>query len=91
MATNLAFTKNADNRWQAEFLSSGEPIALEVNRAEDGYLMVYGSIDGLARIPMHNSGPSGNRNLLVELDVPADVTITVESYTEVTAAKVVGA
>lgn len=89
MATELKFTIG-DGVWRAEVVSPGSPIAVEVNRAEGGPLLVKGSVEGLREIPLHYFGPKTDRDLLFEVDVPDGVRIHLTSYTEVTGAKYQG-
>lgn len=87
---NLEFTKNADNYWEASCVSVGTPAAFEVNRSAPGYLIIYGSIDPLEKVILRDFGPGASQDMIVEIDVPADVKVTIISHTEVVGAKIVG-
>lgn len=91
MATALSFTKTSGGHWEASFTSSGDRIAVEVNRASAGTLLVLGCIEGLEKTTLQNFGPGADQDLIFEIDVPADVKIFLVSYSEVSAAKIVGA
>lgn len=91
MATTLSFTQNSSNRWEASCTSSGDRIAVEITRTKSGPLIVYGNITGLGKKMIHDFGPSAEDTVIFEIDVPADIDITIESFTEVTSAKIVGA
>lgn len=90
MATQLSFTKNEKNQWEGSFVSSGNPCAIEVNRENPGTLIIYGNIEGMEKVILHNFGPGADCNILAEIDVPSDVVITVVSFVEVTDAQIVG-
>lgn len=90
MATDLTFTQDAQGHYLANCTSSGDRIGVNINRTAPGTLIVFGSIDDLEDSPLFNFGPGGDQNLIFEIDVPADVKLTLVSYTEVTAAKITG-
>lgn len=90
MAKELNFTENSRGYWEASFSSSGERIAIEVNRKNAGPLIVLGSIDGLKKIMLKDFGPKPNEDLIFEIDVPEEVTVTIISFTEVEDAKATG-
>lgn len=91
MATTLSFTKNSSNRWEASCTASGDRMAVEIARTNPGPLIVYGNIIGLGKKILHDFSPSAEATVIFEIDVPADIDITIESFTEVTSAKIVGA
>lgn len=91
MANTLTFTNDNQGHWESSCTSSGERMAVQINRAASGPLIVYGSIDGLDRIILKDFGPRANKDIIFEIDVPADMIITLVSYPKVTAAKTVGA
>lgn len=90
MATSLNFTQNAQDHWEASFSASGDRIGVEVNRTTSGPLVVYGCIDGLNKTQIQEFGPDTSKDMLFEIDVPADIEITIVSFSEVVAAKVTG-
>ena len=89
MATELNFTKG-DKAWAAEVVSTGTPMAVEVNRTEGGALLVQGSVDGLRKVPLHYFDRNTDRDILFEVDVPEGVRIHLTSYAEVEASKAEG-
>lgn len=89
MATELNFTKE-DGVWTAETVSSGTPMAVEVNRTEGGPFLVKGSVGDLKQVTLRDFGPRAERNLLFETDVPESVKLHFISYTEVESAKTEG-
>lgn len=90
MAEELNFTHNGQGRWETSFTSSGDRIAVELNRVESGTLIIFGNLEGLEKTTLHNFGPGSDQDLMFEIDAPEDVKLTLVSYTEVTAAKITG-
>lgn len=90
MATALTFSKNSQDQWEASFTATGDRIAVEVNRTSSGPLVVSASIDGLNKKTIHNFSPDSDADIIFEVDVPAEIEISILSFTEVTAAKVSG-
>lgn len=89
MAKELKFEKNETGKWEASIESEGVPMAIEINREKAGSLLIYGNLEGLEKVVLENYGPSAEKHHLVEVDVPAGVKITIESYTEVRGASAV--
>lgn len=88
-ATDLSFSKNEENKYVASFASEG-PVTIQVKRQEAGSLNIYANIDGMDAIYIGGYGPyNGSANLIFNVDVPAGVNVSVESFTEVLEAKVV--
>lgn len=90
MATSLNFTQNTPGQWEATCTSTGDRMAVHISRATKGPLNVYGSIDGLEKKFLQNIGSGMDKDVIFEIDVPADVEITIISFSEVTEAKIVG-
>lgn len=90
MAEELNFTQNSQGKWETTFTSSGDRMAVEVERTNSGSLIIYGRIEDMEKRFIHDFGPGANRAMIFEIDVPADIDITILSYTEVTSAKIVG-
>lgn len=88
MSTELSFTQDSQGRWTASFASSGERVAIEVNRTAEGPFTVSASIGGLRPKPVMDL--SRDADLLFEIDLPAGVTVSLTSLTEVTAGQVTG-
>lgn len=88
MSTELSFTQDSQGRWTASFASSGERVAIEVNRTADGPLTVSASIGRLRPKPIMEF--NRDADLLFEIDLPAGVTVALTSFTEVTAGQVTG-
>lgn len=88
-ATDLSFSKNEENKYVASFASEG-PVTIQVKRQEAGSLNIYANIDGMDAIYVGGYGLyNGSANLIFNVDVPAGVNVSVESFTEVLEAKVV--
>lgn len=86
-ATDLSFSKNEENKYVASFVSEG-PVTIQVKRQEAGSLNIYANIDGMDAIYVGGYGPyNGSANLIFNVDVPAGVNVSVESFTEVLEAK----
>lgn len=90
MVTELIFSHNARGRWEASFTASGERMGIEVNRATSGPLIVTAGIDGLKTKQIRDFGPNADSDIIFEIDMPADIEISIISFTEVVAAKVTG-
>lgn len=90
MATDLTFTQNDQGHYEASCTSSGDRIAVKINRAASGTLLVYGTIEDLDPSILYDFGPGSDQDLMFEIDAPSDVKLTLVSYTEVTAAKITG-
>lgn len=90
MAAELNFTQNSEGRWEASYTASGDRIGAHIVRQKPGPFIAYGSIEGMEETVLYDFGPSAQNIMLFEIDVPADVTVTFVSYTEVTAAKLTG-
>lgn len=90
MATSLTFTQNSQDQWEASLIASGERIGVEVNRSSSGPLIVSASIDGLSKQTIHSFSPDSDADIIFEVDVPAEIGISIISFTEVTSAKVTG-
>lgn len=90
MATDLTFTQNSQGHFEASCTSSGDRIAVKINRSASGTLLVYGTIEDLEPSILYNFGPGSDQDMMFEIDVPADVNITIVSYSEVIAAKITG-
>lgn len=89
MGRELSFEKNSQGKWEASIESQGEPMAIEINREKGGSLLIYGNLEGMEKVVLEHYGPNAEKHHLVEVDVPAGVTITIESYTEVKGASTV--
>lgn len=83
MATALTFTKNPHDKWEASLISTGDRLAVEVNRKATGSLIVYGHIGSLEPIILQDFGPSAAQDIMFEIDVPEGVEITIVSYPEI--------
>ncbi len=90
MATTLSFVQNEHGHYEASCTSSGDRMAVEVNRTSPGTLIIFGCIDGLEKTILQNFGPGADQNIIFEIDVPDEVVISIVSYTEVTSAKITG-
>lgn len=87
MATALSFTKTSGGHWEASFTSSGDRIAVEVNRVASGPLIVCAAIDSMNKKTVQDFGPGADADMIFEVDVPEGITITVISFTEVKTGK----
>lgn len=86
MAETLSFSK-AGSAWEASYASEGDTV-VQVERAEGGWLNVYANIDGMERKAIASWSPhDGDGNMIFKVCVPAGLTVTLESESEVTAAK----
>lgn len=90
MATNLTFTKNSRNLWVASYSTTGERVALEIIRVSSGPLIVKGNVGGLNDVTIKDFGPGAPADMLVDVDLPDGVSVSIVSFTEVTSAKVSG-
>lgn len=90
MATTLNFTQSIPNKWEASCTSSGNRMAVQINRSSKGPLLVYGNIDGLEKQILQDLGSDMEKDVIFEIDVPDGIEITIVSFVEVTGAKIVG-
>lgn len=90
MTSALSFSRNEHGEYEATFTSTGDRIAVEINRTSSGTLIVYGNITGMKKIILRNFSPGAFSDVFFEIDVPSDVEITIVSFSEVTGAKLVG-
>lgn len=90
MATSLTFSQNSRKQWEASCTSSGSRMAVEIARVDKGSLIIYGSVGGMDKRIIHDFGPDAGKDVIFEIDVPADVEITITSFAEVVDAKIVG-
>ena len=86
-ATDLSFSKNNKKKNVSSFVAVGS-VTIQVKRKEAGALKIYANIDGMDAIYVGGYGPyNGSANLIFNVDVPAGVNVSVESFTEVLEAK----
>lgn len=90
MAATLEFEPNSNGHYEAEFETTGERMAVEVNRKDKGFLLAFARIDSLNNILIYNSTKYGDEDIIFDVDMPEGVTIRVVSHTEVTGAMVTG-
>lgn len=90
MAEELNFEKNSDGYWEATFITSGNPMAIEIDRKEKGHLLIYAGVDDLEGDLIFSAGREGEKHFVRSIDVPEDVKLRVVSFTEVTGAKITG-
>lgn len=90
MAAELNFEQNAAGHWEATFVTSGNPMAIEIDRKEKGHLLIYAGVDDLHGDLIFSAGREGEKHFVRSIDMPEEVTLRVVSHTEVVAAKVTG-
>lgn len=90
MAAELNFEKNSDGHWESTFTTSGDPMAIEIDREEKGHLLIYAGVDDLHGDLIFSAGREGEKHFVRSLDIPEDVKLKIVSYTEVTGAKITG-
>lgn len=89
MASNdLTFSKNELGRYESSFVSSGEKVTIQMERAEEDCYYVCCNIDGMTPVPVYTSGGTARKNIIFSLDIPASVEVTVVSMSEVVRAKI---
>ena len=86
MANELTFTKNG-SRYEAEIISAGEPITVQIDRSEKKDLTVYGAIDGMEQVALFTT--SILQNVLFQVDVPEGLKVKIVSWAPVTSAKTI--
>lgn len=85
--TNLQFSKTSAGRWEASFVSSGA-VTIQVKRVKFGSMNIYANLDGMERSYIGGYGHyNEGSNSLFRVDVPAGLTVTIESLIEVLSAK----
>lgn len=90
MAAELQFEKNSEGNYEATFITSGEPMAIEIDRVKKGHVLIYAGVDDLHGDLIFSSGREGEKHFVRSLDMPEDVKLRVVSFTEVTGAKITG-
>lgn len=85
--TNLEFTLNEENRYETSFTSEG-PVTIQLEREDSKIINVYANLNGMNRTLIGVYGNySSSQNLILVVDVPAGVEVTIESFVEVKQAK----
>lgn len=85
--TDLQFNKTSTGRWEASFVSSGA-VTIQIKRVKYGSMNIYANIDGMERSLQRGDGYyNEGSNSLFRVDVPAGLTVTIESLIEVLSAK----
>lgn len=90
MAAELTFTKNTQGHYEATFETSGDPMAIEIDRKEPGHLLIYASIDGMDGDLIFSTDQYDERTFVRSIEMPEGVTLRVVSFTEVIEAKITG-
>lgn len=73
--------------WVAEYTSAGDTV-VQLERASSGWLNVYANMEGMEKMAIASwTDTVGGRQVLVKVCVPEGMTVTIESGSEVTAAK----
>jgi hypothetical protein len=86
-ATDLQFSKNSENRYEAQFVSEGA-VTIQMERSGSGYINVYANLDGMDKKFIGGYGSyNGGSNEVFTVDVPSGITVTIESLQEVVSAK----
>lgn len=95
MVQDLTFTKNESaNRWSGSFASTDTRTAVQLKVKLDvvgkmsNDVLVYGNIEGMDKVTIANLGHSFTGEYLFEVDVPADVNVTIESLNEPVSCKI---
>ena len=85
-ASVLNFTKEG-NVWTASYTSAGDTV-VQLERKDGGWLNVYANVVGMAKKAIASlTDGQGGRQVLLKVCVPEGMTVTIESGSEVTAAK----
>lgn len=82
----LAFTKEGSKyvaRWDS---SPAAKFVLQVNRESKGYFTIYSGVDELTPIAIFTEPLDGRKDLIIEVDVPTELSLVLESSSPVTAA-----
>lgn len=82
----MSFTEKG-GVWTASYTSGGDTV-VQLKRKGGGWLNVYANIEGMERKAIASwTSYEGGKDVLFKACVPAGMTVTVESGSEVTAAK----
>ena len=85
-ASVLNFTKEG-NVWTASYTSAGDTV-VQLERASSGWLNVYANMEGMEKMAIASwTDGQGGQYMLFKACVPEGMTVTIESGSEVTAAK----
>lgn len=84
MATTieLTFQKADTGKYTASFVSNGSPAVVQLQRKLSASVKVYANLDGMNPIPVDYK-LYGTGDVIFQVEVPADIEVTVESPTEV--------
>lgn len=89
MTEDLVFAKDAsEEKWVCEIAATGDRMVVQVDRDAPGLLLVWANVEGMRRVPVMRVEEDEMYDVIFEVDMPAGVTVTVESYGEPAAAKV---
>lgn len=84
--TNLSFSKQG-NTWVAKYTSQGDAV-VQLEREDGGKVVVYCNLDGMPATPISTCIEyEAGKHVIFNAAIPAGVEVTIESGSEVTAAK----
>ena len=85
MATmTLSFNKEGDV-YKTSYTSQGDTV-VQLERVQGGTIRIYANIEGMAHSPIFVDY-NVSKNFLIKVCVPAGMTVTIESTSEVTTGK----
>lgn len=74
--------------WSAQFVTQTNQTVVQVERKKGEALIVSAAIDGMEFVQIQSFRASAPADLIFGVDAPAGINILVESFSEVTNAKV---
>lgn len=86
MATDINFTKRDGKKEYAE-IKPTVPVVVQIEREDFGFLTIYGNLDDMKPTTVFNDNHI--KDLIFQVDVPAGVTVTIESGVHVLSAKMI--
>lgn len=84
MATSTLNFQKAGDVWAAKFTSSGNAI-IELERKDRGVVSVLANLTGMREVPVAQYQNPYVADVILKLDIPAGVEVTIKSQSEVIA------
>lgn len=85
---DLTFEKQDNGRYSTEYVSSGEYSVVQLERKEAGHVIVHLRLPGMQGYGANPIFYYASKDFMFEVNVPQDVEVKIESFTEVLSCKV---
>lgn len=84
----LTFTLQDDGKYSAGFISGGVRTVVQLQRERPGSIIVHARIPGMEEYAPSTTFYDKTSSFIFEVNLPGNIEILLESYTEVISAKV---